>query len=96
MPVHPHACGELAWRHVNGIRVDRFIPTHVGNSLLATVVHTMSTVHPHACGELFFLMCSHSCLRFIPTHVGNSAADLVFHILHGSSPRMWGTLEAQK
>ena len=30
----------------------RFIPTHVGNSLIASDLDAGDTVHPHACGEL--------------------------------------------
>ena len=29
----------------------RFIPTHVGNTILVRYCHTVQSVHPHACGE---------------------------------------------
>ncbi len=32
-------------------KVDRFIPTHVGNTAMAGLSLTNLTVHPHACGE---------------------------------------------
>src|SRR5437899_2111701 len=31
--------------------IDRFIPTHVGNTASAQSRSTARTVHPHACGE---------------------------------------------
>ena len=92
MPVHPHACGELALGFSFSVPVsgssprmwgtllmwcfhclsDRFIPTHVGNSLRGLPVPQRLPVHPHACGEL--VVCG-----------TNPHADA------GSSPRMWGT-----
>jgi len=33
--------------------VNRFIPTHVGNSLRREYEELRRPVHPHACGELF-------------------------------------------
>ena len=41
--------GKDAWFD-NG---DRFIPTHVGNSIEVRDTRRYDTVHPHACGELF-------------------------------------------
>ena len=35
-------------------RYARFIPTHVGNSVICTLVQLLLSVHPHACGELSF------------------------------------------
>ncbi|KUG18905.1 hypothetical protein ASZ90_011377 [hydrocarbon metagenome] len=32
--------------------VERFIPTHVGNSTPSVAGKLLDTVHPHACGEL--------------------------------------------
>ena len=37
---------------VNDGRVNRFIPTCVGNCRLAIVSHQFISVHPHVCGEL--------------------------------------------
>ena len=34
-----------------GCREDRFIPTHVGNTMPAHCRISVTTVHPHACGE---------------------------------------------
>ena len=31
--------------------IERFIPTHVGNTTTAVHVYVSGTVHPHACGE---------------------------------------------
>ena len=94
--VHPHACGEHTTNHtqqhagtgssprmwgtpgaagpIRGCR--RFIPTHVGNTLMLEAYKDNPPVHPHACGE-------HG------VHFTRRAP------LHGSSPRMWGTLNKE-
>jgi len=121
-----------------GEEVDRFIPTHVGNTPAPCSHWERCPVHPHACGEhlavLFFsLLAAGSSprmwgtqhldvfirisVRFIPTHVGNTPptpTSAIWGAVHphacgehmawmmarspvgGSSPRMWGTLNAVK
>ena len=53
----------------------RFIPTHVGNTLLRSRPCCAAAVHPHARGE-HDRVPRHPAmdLRFIPTHVGNTQA----------------------
>ena len=63
MAVHPHACGEHRLQEITdqlnigssprmwGTRRQRFIPTHVGNTLCRPQPHRSRAVHPHACGE---------------------------------------------
>ncbi len=41
--------------------VDRFIPTHVGNTLQDTYPSGYVTVHPHACGEHIHVDTSIQC-----------------------------------
>ena len=41
-----------------GLRLDRFIPAHAGNSALAGPTPISRSVHPRACGELHFRICS--------------------------------------
>ena len=36
---------------VRGLGIDRFIPTHVGNTALSSTAWSKIPVHPHACGE---------------------------------------------
>ncbi len=46
----PRMWGTLGVYPLRGYRV-RFIPTHVGNTLLPLCWLVLSSVHPHACGE---------------------------------------------
>ena len=70
----------------------RFIPTHVGNTVVSEVPTPATTVHPHACGEhptaapvaIAWTVHPHACGEH-PT----SSATLSWRA--GSSPRMWGT-----
>ena len=56
-----------------GFRGERFIPTHVGNTIPASFNMVCHAVHPHACGEHADLDRPFShVVRFIPTHVGNT------------------------
>ncbi len=48
----PHMWGTPLEHQVRE-RIERFIPTHVGNSVSGTTSSITSTVHPHTCGELF-------------------------------------------
>ncbi len=47
----PHMWGTLLTWTMSTF-VDRFIPTHVGNSSLRFTIPIKQTVHPHTCGEL--------------------------------------------
>jgi len=42
--------------------IDRFIPTHVGNSISAIVACWFFPVHPHACGELDVIRAAYEAL----------------------------------
>ena len=58
---------------VSDPRLERFIPTHVGNTLAASSSALTVTVHPHARGEhLRPRLWPRRQSRFIPTHVGNT------------------------
>ncbi len=46
----PRMWGTLVRRHP-GVKILRFIPTHVGNTVLEQVRVPPLAVHPHACGE---------------------------------------------
>ena len=71
---------------------DRFIPTHVGNTLCGRLGAGVVAVHPHACGEHIAMVLAeyrasvhpHACGE----HLGRRVRD---HAAGGSSPRMWGT-----
>ena len=47
----PHMWGTHA-HPAQSVRIDRFIPTHVGNSADFMRETGLTTVHPHTCGEL--------------------------------------------
>ena len=49
--VHPHACGEHAFRSGLFFALLRFIPTPVGNTVAFAFAIGLNAVHPHACGE---------------------------------------------
>ena len=46
----PRMWGTLFGLSLNGL-LNRFIPTHVGNTSVAVSVSVRLSVHPHACGE---------------------------------------------
>ena len=46
----------------NGPNRHRFIPTHVGNTGMSSMMAEKTTVHPHACGE-HFLPCQETFLN---------------------------------
>jgi len=49
--VHPHACGENAWRGDNDPLAEWSTPTRVGKTVHPPVCGACDEVHPHACGE---------------------------------------------
>ena len=70
---------------------NRFIPTHVGNTLLATIILSWETVHPHARGEHIANKIDRDGLvRFIPTHVGNTSGLKLIQISESVHPHARG------
>ena len=58
---------------------DRFIPTHVGNSVMRWLPLARSSVHPHACGEL------PRTSRSIRVRCGSSPRMWGTRLLHGGA-----------
>ena len=55
----------------------RFIPTGVGNAIVANPTRSRVAVHPHGCGERVGTRFVDDCTRrFIPTGVGNAANQI--------------------
>ena len=49
--VHPHACGDYTGAQRHAHRLERFIPTRVGTTVVPTTTVELLPVHPHACGD---------------------------------------------
>ena len=86
------------WGTVDGgqplASLDRFIPTHVGNSWPSwPSCPVLAGSSPRTWGTAHVAGLTLALGRFIPTHVGNSGLSCpVLPVLAGSSPRTWGTV----
>ena len=49
--VHPHACGERAFKGMEDAIVNGSSPRMWGTVMIAERLRMMRPVHPHACGE---------------------------------------------
>ena len=91
--VHPHARGEDGKvRDAISVAKERFTPTPVGKTPVASSCGSAWPVHPHARGEdaSSVEILSDQC-RFTPTPVGKTSSTNVPDAhLNGSPPRPWG------
>ena len=77
----------------------RFIPTHVGNSMLRPSLNSVNSVHPHACGELLTPTLEQASIagsspRMWGTHVGNISKDcstrfIPTHVGNSPTQHLW-------
>jgi len=76
--------------------IERFIPTHVGNTSRRWSMRAWCAVHPHACGEHFN---THGTRYYLggssPRMWGTRTPTGRYRPGCGSSPRMWGTQDGE-
>ena len=94
--VHPHARGAYTTLASCGEHPLRFIPTHVGHTMLSVPEAPAKTgSSPRTWGILGRGASGRRFLRFIPTHVGHThTKNEPDWLPAGSSPRTWGILAA--
>ena len=96
--VHPHVCGEDAYRGLRQLRRCRFTPTCVGTTHESRSVLAIQTVHPHVCGDDVPSRGQYPRRSGSPPRVWGQrdwrAPCRV--VIDGSPPRVWGRRQRER